>query len=133
MMKKILTLTAVLLIGMNCTMAQKRCISQSKLRYNTNGGIIRVPKPHYQVMPGTINEKVGISYNATSTTLTVKFCNFSQGNTVEVYRNGAKVAGITTNGGTTFSCRLREYGTGNYTVIVSNGKTVVDSKNFTVR
>jgi hypothetical protein len=52
---------------------------------------------------------------------------------VEVYRDGAKVAGITANAGTTFSCVLREYGEGNYTVIVSSGNTVVDSRNFTVR
>lgn len=125
MMKKILTLTAVLLIGMNCTMAQKRCALP--------GNVIKLPLPHNSVLPGSINKSATVSYNSLSTVLTVKFRNFSQGGTVEVYRDGAKVAGITTKGGTTFSCRLREYGAGNYTVIVSNGKTVVDSKNFTVR
>ena len=87
--------------------------------------------PKFSVRPQRAS--AAVSYDAASTTLTVKFPSKSQSGTVEVYRNGAKVAGITTNGGTTFSCRLREYGTGNYTVIVSNGKTVVDSKNFTVR
>ena len=74
-----------------------------------------------------------VSYNASSTLLTVKFPSNSQGGTVEVFRDGTKVAGITTKGGTTFSCRLREYGAGNYAVIVSNGKTVVDSKNYIVK
>ncbi|MBR4326772.1 MAG: hypothetical protein IKP73_14735, partial [Bacteroidales bacterium] len=58
---------------------------------------------------------------------------YSHGGTVEVYHDGEKVAGITANSGTTFGCVLREYGTGNYNVIVSNGNTVIDSKNFTVR
>ena len=74
-----------------------------------------------------------ISYDAASTILTVKFPFNSQGGTVGVYRNGAKVAGITANGGTTFSCKLREYGTGNYNIIVSSGHTVIDSKNYTVK
>lgn len=74
-----------------------------------------------------------VSYDTASTTLTIKFQSNSQGGTVDVYRDGAKVAGITANDGTTFSCVLREYGDGNYNVIVSNGNTVVESKSFTVR
>lgn len=88
-------------------------------------------KPRFSARPHRASASV--SYDAASTTLTVKFPSNSQGGTVEVYRDGAKVAGITTNGGTTFSCRLREYGAGNYNVIVSNGNTVVDSKNYTIR
>lgn len=87
--------------------------------------------PKFSVRPHSASASV--SYDAASTTLTVKFPSNSQGGTVEVYRDGAKVAGISTKGGTTFSCRLHEYGAGNYNVIVSNGNTVVDSKNFTVR
>lgn len=87
--------------------------------------------PKFSVRPHRAS--AAVSYDAASTTLTVKFPSKSQSGTVEVYRDGAKVAGITTNGGTTFSCRLREYGAGNYNVIVSNGNTVVDSKNYTVR
>lgn len=74
-----------------------------------------------------------VSYDTASTTLTVKFPSNSQGGTVEVYRDGEKVAEITANAGTSFGCILREYGEGNYNVIVSNGNTVVESKNFTVR
>ena len=63
----------------------------------------------------------------------VKFSSSSHGGMVDVYRDGEKVAGVTANSGTTFSCILREYGDGNYNVIVSNGNTVVESKNFTVK
>ena len=63
----------------------------------------------------------------------MKYPSNSQGGTVDVYHNGAKVAGITANGGTTFSCTLRDYGTGDYNVIVSNGNTVIDNKNYTVK
>ncbi len=74
-----------------------------------------------------------VSYDEASTTLTVRFQSNSQGGTVDVYRDDEKVAGITANSGTTFSCILREYGEGNYNVIVSNGNTVVESKSFTVK
>jgi len=89
-------------------------------------------KPRFSVRPHRPTSAI-VSYDAASTTLTVKFPSNSQGGTVEVYRDGAKVAGITTNGGTTFSCRLHEYGAGNYNVIVSNGNTVVDSKNYIIK
>lgn len=74
-----------------------------------------------------------VSYDEASTMLTVQFSPNSHGGTIDVYRDGEKVAGITANSGTTFSCVLREYGTGNYNVIVSNENTVVESKNFAVR
>ena len=74
-----------------------------------------------------------VSYDEASTTLTIKFQSNSQGGTVEVYHDDEKVAGITANSGTTFSCILREYGEGNYNVIVSNGNTVMESKSFAVK
>ena len=74
-----------------------------------------------------------VNYDTASTTLTVKFQSNSQRGTVEGYRDDEKVAGITANSGTTFSCILREYGDGNYNVIVSNGNTVVESKSFAVK
>ena len=77
--------------------------------------------------------RVETNYDEVSTMLTVSFPSNSHGGTVEVYRDGAKVAGITANGGTTFSCVLREYGEGDYTVIVYNGNTVIDNKNYTVK
>jgi len=89
------------------------------------------PHPHKSIR--TQGASVCVSYDASSTVLTVQFTSNLHGSTVDVYRDGEKVAGITANSGTTFSCVLREYGVGNYNVIVSNGNTVIDSKNFTVR
>jgi len=89
-------------------------------------------KPRFSTRP-SVQETAAVSYDAKSTVLTVKFPYNNNGGTVEVYHNGAKVAGVTANGGTTFSCKLRDYGTGNYNVIVSNGNTVIDSKYFTVK
>lgn len=91
-----------------------------------------LPRPHRSHKPHR-GSAANVTYEATSTVLTVKFLSNSQGGTIEVFHDGAKVAGVTTNGGTTFSCTLREYGTGNYNVIVSNGNTVIDSKNYTVK
>ena len=87
----------------------------------------------YPINAALHNAMRRVSYDASSTVLTVQFTSNLHGGTVDVYRDGAKVAGITANSGTTFSCVLREYGEGNYSVIVSNGNTVIDSKNFTVR
>ena len=97
-----------------------------------HNGWKNLPIPHKSVKPHT-PVSANVSYDEASTILTVKFSSHSRGGMVEVYRDGAKVAGITANAGTTFSCVLREYGEGDYTVIVSNGNTVVDSRNFTVR
>ena len=91
-----------------------------------------LPRPHRSIKPHKPASSA-ISYDAASTVLTVKFLSNSQGGTIEIFHDGAKVAGVTTNGGTTFSCTLREYGTGNYNVIVFNGNTVIDNKNYTVK
>ena len=126
-MKKFLLAAMMLVFVSGIASAQRYCANTKG-----NGFGHSFPKPHGCVIPHKPTAAI-VSYNAASTTLTVKFCQISQSNTVEVYRDGAKVAGITTKGSTTFSCRLREYGAGNYTVIVSNGKTVVETKNYTVR
>ena len=74
---------------------------------------------------------VFVSYDAASTVLTVKFP--PKGGTVTVTHNGTQVASMTAGSGTTFRSELRQYGTGNYTVIVSNGKTVLETKNYVVK
>jgi hypothetical protein len=124
-MKKILTLAAMMLVFVSgVASAQKDCT-------NTNNGVNvhSVPRAHRSIRP----HKPTVSYDEASTTLTVRFQSNSHGGTVEVYHDEEKVAGITANSGTTFSCILREYGEGNYNVIVSNGNTVVESKSFTVK
>ena len=90
-----------------------------------------INRPHQS--PKKFGTTATVTFDAASTVLTVEFPSNSRGGAVEVFRDGVKVAGITTKGGTTFSCTLRDYGTGGYNVIVSNGNTVIDSKNFTVR
>lgn len=49
-----------------------------------------------------------------------------------MFCNGSKVAGIITGGGTTFSCTLKDYGLGNYNIIVSDKKTVIYTKNVVI-
>ena len=126
-MKKILLAAMMLVFVSGIASAQRYCANTKG-----NGFGHSFPKPHGCVIPHKPTAAI-VSYNAVSTILTVKFQSNSQGGTVEVFRDGTKVAGITANAGTTFSCVLREYGVGNYNVIVSNGNTVIDSKNFTVR
>lgn len=75
---------------------------------------------------------VNVSYEDSSTLLTVDFPFNTEGGTVEVFCDGSKVAGITTGGGTMFSCTLQDYGLGNYNIIVSDKKTVVYTKNVVI-
>jgi hypothetical protein len=63
--------------------------------------------------------------------LTVKFPANCQGCKVEIYRNGAKV--VSANAGATLNYVLRNYGKGNYTIVVSSGNTVVYSNSVTVK
>ena len=126
-MKKILLAAMMLVFVSGIASAQRYCANTKD-----NGFGHYFPRPHGCVIPCKPTSAV-VSYDAVSTILTVKFQSNSQGGTVEVFRDGTKVAGITANSGTTFSCKLRDYGTGNYNVIVSSGNTVIESKNFTVR
>ena len=93
---------------------------------------IFLPPPHRSVRPNR-QMPVSVSYDESSTILTVYFSQYSDDSTVEVFHNGAKVTGITAGGGTTFSCILKDYGLGDYDIIVSRGNTVVYSRNIIVR
>ena len=75
---------------------------------------------------------VTASYNSSTTQLSVAF-GAGQGGKVEIYRNGAKVVNATAAAGASLSYVLRNYGNGNYTVIVSQGNTVVYSENVRVK
>lgn len=88
------------------------------------------PKPHKCPKPNT---KPQVSYNSTSTVLSVSFPGNSQGGKVEIYRNGAKVVNTSAPAGASLSLVLRNYGKGDYTVIVSSGNTVVYSNYVTVK
>ena len=91
-----------------------------------------VPFPHKSIKPHK-PVSTSVTYNDVSTVLTVNFPSNAEGGTVEVFCNGAKVTGITAGGGTTFSCILKDYGEGDYDIIVSSGNTVVYSRNVIVR
>ncbi|MBQ3657487.1 MAG: hypothetical protein II956_11670 [Bacteroidales bacterium] len=93
----------------------------------------KFPDPTRKIINEPIKPSVNVSYNISSTVLTVSFSSISNGGTVEVYRDGVIVAGISAGGGTTFSCMLNDYGEGDYYIIVSQGNTVVYSKNITIR
>lgn len=125
-MKKIITLSFALLATFYSAEAQrqfKKCTSDKIYP--------PIHRPHFSKRPDS--RAITVSFDASSTVLTVKFPSNSQSSTAEVFREGMKVTGVTANGGTTFSCKLRDYGTGNYNVIVSSGNTVIDSRNYTVK
>jgi len=97
-----------------------------------DGGHWRIGRPH-GCRKYKHQETVHVSYDESSTILIVYFSQYSEDSTVEVFCNGAKVTGITAGGGTTFSCILKDYGEGDYDIIVSRGNTVVYSRNIIVR
>lgn len=74
---------------------------------------------------------VTASYNSSTTQLSVAF-GAGQGGRVEIYRNGTKVVNAAAPAGASLSYVLRNYGNGDYNVIVSQGNTVVYSNNVTV-
>ena len=125
-MKKLIFLLTALLVANSNIEAQRKTNN-----YPVNPTHWPINRPHHSRRNDS--RTVSVMFDASSTVLTVKFPNNSNGNTVEVYHDGAKVTRVTTNGGTTFSCTLRDYGTGSYNIIVSNGNTVIDSKNYTVK
>ena len=74
-----------------------------------------------------------VSYNSTSTVLNVSFPVNSQGGKVEIYRNGIKVVNATVPAGASLNYVLRNYGKGEFTIIVSLGNTAVYSKQVIVK
>ena len=74
-----------------------------------------------------------VSYNPTSTELNVSFPTNGQGGRVEIYRNGTLVVDTKAPEGAKLSYVLSNYGKGDYTVIVSQGNTVVYSNCVTVK
>ena len=129
-MKKVILLAAAL-IAVSGAMTQASAQISKKFKSAEDGGH-HMPLPQKNIRPGR-QIPVRVSYDESSTLLTVNFPQNSEKSTVEVYRDGVKVTGITAGGGTTFSCTLKDYGEGDYAIIVSNGNTVVYSKNVSVR
>ena len=94
------------------------------------GGDTEHHKPHRSPNP---NKTPQVSYNSASTLLSVMFPTISQGGKVEIYRNGAKVVNVVAPAGASLSYVLHNYGKGEYTVIVSQGNTMVYNRTMKVR
>ena len=129
MMKTLLLMAAM--IAVSGAMTQASAQISKKFKSAEDGGH-HMPLPQKNIRPGR-QMPVRVSYDSSTTLLTVDFPQNSEKSTVEVYRDGVKVTGITAGGGTTFSCTLKDYGEGEYDIIVSKGNTVVYSKNVSVR
>ena len=87
-------------------------------------------KPHKCPKP---NMRIKVSYNSVSTVLNVAFPTNDQGGKIEIYRNGTRVVGVKAPAGTSLCYMLRNYGKGEYIIIVSQGNSVVYSKQVTVK
>ena len=79
------------------------------------------------------NQTSQVSYNTASTVLNVSFPTNGQGGKVEIYRNGIKVVNTTAPAGTSLCYMLRNYGKGEFKIAVSQGNSVVYSKQVTVK
>ncbi|MBR6082331.1 MAG: hypothetical protein IKP62_05330 [Salinivirgaceae bacterium] len=87
--------------------------------------------PTIRKSPKRVNP-ASATYNSGSTELTVNFP-ATNGGKVEIYRNGTLVVSANASAGATLNYILRNYGTGNYTVVVSCGNTVVYSNSVEVK
>ncbi|MBO7145676.1 MAG: hypothetical protein J6W13_12765 [Salinivirgaceae bacterium] len=86
-------------------------------------------RPHR--CPKPINSPAVI-YNAASTELTIKFPT-ANGGKVEIYCKGMIVVNTKAQAGDSLCYLLRNYGRGDYTIIVSSGSTVVYSNYVIVK
>ena len=73
-----------------------------------------------------------VIYNASTTTLTVKMPAITSGK-VEIYRNGVKVVDVKVAAGANLNFVLRNYGKGNYAIIVKQENSVVYSSSVEVK
>ena len=91
---------------------------------------IELPQPHRCQQ---IKKTPQVSYNFASTVLNVSFPGNGQGGKVEIYRNGVKVVNTSAPAGASLSYVLRNYGAGDYTIVVSQGNTVVYSRTMKIK
>lgn len=127
MNKKIVPLIAIaIFVGKT-----NECVSAQLQDNNpTSNDKVWYQRPHKCPKP---TSKPQVSYNSASTVLSVSFHGNRQGGKVEIYRNGAKVVSTAAPAGASLSFVLRNYGKGDYTVIVSQGNMVVFSNNVEVK
>ena len=128
-MKKAFLVAA--LIAVSGVIAETSAQTKSVVSKTTNNNHDdRHHRPHKCL---SVNTTPKVSYNSVSTVLNVSFPSDSQGGKVEIYCNGVKVVNATAPAGATLSYMLRNYGKGNYTIVVSCGKTVVYSNSVTLK
>ena len=99
--------------------------AESNCNLGTEGdptNIITIDIPHKCPKPIGHNS---VAYNASTTALTVKFSSNGQGGKVEIYHNGAKVVNVAVPAGASLNYVLRNYGKGEFRIIVSSGNNVV--------
>ncbi len=129
-MKKVFLMAA--LFAVSSVIAEASAQTKSVDSKTSNGGnydddFHRPHKCH------KVNTTPKVSYNSVSTVLNATFPDNWQGGKVEIYRNGTKVVSTNAPGGATLCYMLRNYGKGNYTVIVSSGNTVFYSRSMMVK
>ncbi len=128
-MKNLKLLIGVVLTGIS-TNSFSLCKVQTDFDKKTTTHDEKYHRPHKCL---SVNTTPKVSYNSTTTALNVSFLSNSQGGKVEIYRNGTKVVSTNASAGAMLCYMLRNYGKGNYTIVVSSGKTVVYSNNVTVK
>lgn len=122
----VLTVSAFLL-NANVALAN----SNKDYEYDGDETPVVIPKPH-KCPPRIVGQPVSTTYNSSTTQLNVAF-SVRQGGKVEIYHNGIKVVDASATAGASLSYMLRNYGKGNYTIIVSCGNNVVYNNNVVIK
>lgn len=116
-------MVATISLGFNVVEANNNMVEPPQTR---KGGYPTPPKCPKPIKPATI------TYDATSTALAVKF-SATSGEKIEIYRNGSKIVNAIAAAGETLYYTLRNYGKGNYSVIVSSGNNLIYSATYTIK
>ena len=128
-MKKVFFMAAILAVSGVMTNVS----AQTTGRTLTNNNI---PDDDYHKPNRCLKQQYKIPnvfYNSSTTILTLLFPSNGQGGKVEIYRNGAKVVNTKVPAGAMLNYALRDYGKGDYTIVVSQGNMVVYSKQVIVK
>ena len=106
------------------------CVSSQLLDDDPTNDKVLYQPPHKCPKP---NHTPRVSYNPASTVLNVSFPGNWQGGKVEIYRNGTRVVGVKAQAGASLCYTLRNYGKGEFTIIVSQGNMVVYRGSYNVK
>lgn len=126
-MKKIFLMAAILAVSGAMVDASAKTVENVIIDCDGNSWLHKPPRsPKANKMPIA-------SYNPSSTVLNVSFPFNGQGGKVEIYRNGTLVVDVKAPAGAKLSYVLSNYGSGNYIVVVSSGKTVIYYGSYIVK